>query len=113
MVHDTRSFARILGLVVFTTPFYSPEPKGMAEAFIKTFKRHYVRINQLNDARTVMVQLPKWFEGYNTSYPDKGLKMRLPREYRELIMKFMSRLKECPVSWGQLDEQLDSFCLII
>jgi putative transposase len=30
----------------------SPESNGMAEAFVKTFKRDYIRINPLPDART-------------------------------------------------------------
>jgi putative transposase len=65
----------------------------MAEAFIKTFKRDYVYLNQLNDARTVINQLPKWFEDYNNNHPHKALKMMSPREFRERNIK----LDECPV----------------
>ena len=39
---DTRLFAEAIGLKVCTTPFYSPESNGMAESFVKTFKRDYV-----------------------------------------------------------------------
>jgi transposase InsO family protein len=66
----------------------------MAEAFIKTFKRDYVHINPLNNAITVMEQLPTWFDDYNSSHPHKALKMKSPREYRELLNK----LEGCPVS---------------
>jgi transposase InsO family protein len=91
--HETRAFAMMMGLEVRTTPVQSPESNGMAESFIKTFKRDYVHINPLHDARSVMEQLPTWFEDYNTSHPHKALKMRSPREYRE----FLNKLEQCPV----------------
>lgn len=91
--HKTRSFARMMGLDIRTTPVHSPESNGMAEAFIKTFKRDYVHINPLNNARTVMRQLPKWFDDYNSSHPHKALKMKSPREYRQCLNK----LEGCPV----------------
>ena len=37
-------------LVPCFTPVQSPESNGMAEAFVKTFKRDYVRVNPLPDA---------------------------------------------------------------
>lgn len=40
-----------------TTPVRSPQSNGMAEAFVKTFKRDYVAVNPTPDAETVMVQL--------------------------------------------------------
>jgi len=91
--HQTRAFAMMVGLELRTTPVQSPEPNGMAESFIKTFKRDYIHINPLHDARTVMEQLPTWFEDYNNSHPHKALKMRSPREYRE----FLSKFEGCPV----------------
>jgi putative transposase len=91
--HETRTFAMMMGLEVRTTPVQSPESNGMAESFIKTFKRDYVHINPLHDARSVMEQLPTWFEDYNNSHPHKALKMRSPREHRE----FLNKLEQCPV----------------
>ena len=91
--HETRAFATMMGLEVRTTPVHSPESNGMAESFIKTFKRDYVHINPLNNARTVMNQLPKWFEDYNDFHPHKALKMKSPREHRE----FLNKLEQCPV----------------
>jgi transposase InsO family protein len=82
--HETREFGRSLGLVVCTTPAYSPESNGMAESFVKTFKRDYVYLNRLDDADAVMRQLPIWFEDYNENAPHKGLKMKSPREYRRV-----------------------------
>lgn len=42
IAYETVRFARQLGFSVCTTPSYSPESNGMAEAFVKTFKRDYV-----------------------------------------------------------------------
>jgi len=78
---DTCEFARSLGLLVCTTPTYSPESNGMAEAFIKTFKRDYLYVNRLPSAVEVIAQLPFWFADYNENHPHKGLGMRSLREY--------------------------------
>jgi transposase InsO family protein len=80
--NETRAFAPSLGFVVCTTPVMSPHGNGMAEAFVKTFKRDYVCMNDLPDAATVMARLPEWIEDYNRSHPHKGLKMKWPWEYR-------------------------------
>ncbi len=90
---QTRDFAGQLGLVCCTTPVSSPESNGMAEAFIKTFKRDYVYINQRPDAQTVMTQLPHWFDDYNEVHPHKGLKMLSPREF----IRSCSTQQPCPV----------------
>ncbi len=54
----------------------------MAEAFVKTFKRDYVYVNELPSAADVLAQLPAWFDDYNRSAPHRGLKMKSPREFR-------------------------------
>ena len=74
-------FANELGLQVCTTPSYSPQSNGMAEAFVKTFKRDYVSVNDLPSAIAVMNRLSEWFECYNEFAPHKALNMRSPREY--------------------------------
>ena len=48
---------KALGLVPITTPAYSLESHGFAEAFARTFKRDYVRIAELRDAETVLGRL--------------------------------------------------------
>jgi len=48
---------KALGLVPITTPAYSLESHGFAEAFAHTFTRDYVRIAELRDAETVLAQL--------------------------------------------------------
>lgn len=82
----TRTFASLLGFIVCTTPVRSPESNGMAESFVKTFKRDYVYVNDLPDAISVMEKLAEWMEDYNNLHPHKGLNMKSPREYRDAIL---------------------------
>ena len=49
---ETRDFAAALNLVPCFTPVQSPESNGMSEAFVKTFKRDYVRVNPLAGCRS-------------------------------------------------------------
>jgi putative transposase len=78
---DTRSFATHMGLLPKTTPVRSPQSNGMAEAFVKTFKRDYANVSPKPDAATVMAQLGAWFEHYNEIHPHKALGYRSPREF--------------------------------
>ena len=80
---DTRALARVIGLVPRTTPIESPQSNGMAEVFVKTFKRDYAQVRQRPDAATVMQQLDSWFEHYNSVHPHKALGYRSPREFRK------------------------------
>ncbi len=79
---ETRKLAREIGLVPRTTPIESPQSNGMAEAFVKTLKRDYARVNPCPDAATVLRQLDGWFEHYNMVHPHKALGYRAPREFR-------------------------------
>lgn len=85
--HDTREFGRSLGLLVCTTPAYSPESNGMAEAFVKTFKRDYAYVHELPSAAAVLAAAPLWVTDYNESHPHRGLGMKSPREYRAAVAK--------------------------
>lgn len=67
-------------------PFEAPSPNGMAESFVKTFKRDYVNVSRLDNAAVVLEQLPKWFEDYNNHHPHKGLKMISPMEYKQFLI---------------------------
>lgn len=78
---DTVAFGKQLGLDIRTTPSYSPQSNGMAEAFVKTFKRDYVYFGDLKDAQTVMEQLLGWMNDYNEKAPHKALRMLSPREF--------------------------------
>ena len=90
---ETRDFAGQLNLISCFTPVQSPESNGLAEAFVKTFKRDYVRVNPLPDAQTVLRQLDRWFEDYNDNHPHSRLGMRSPREY----IRASSQPATCPV----------------
>lgn len=69
------------GMDVRTTPAYSPESNGMAEAFVKLFKRDYIYVNDLWTAESVLRMLPAWFEDYNKNHPHSGLQMMSPIDY--------------------------------
>jgi putative transposase len=81
---DTRSFARNIGLEPRTTPIESPQSNGMAEAFVRTIKRDYVRVNPCPNAETVMRQLPAWITHYNEVHPHKVLGYRSPASSSQL-----------------------------
>lgn len=78
---ETRIFARQLGLKPCFTPVASPQSNGMSEAFVKTLKRDYVRVNPLPNAETVLRLIGDWIEDYNDNHPHSGLKWRSPREF--------------------------------
>jgi len=55
---------------------------GIAEAFVKSFRRDYVEPMDRPDAVTVMQQLSATFEHYNDIHPHSALKMLSPRMFR-------------------------------
>lgn len=81
---ETIEFAETLGLVPCFTPPYSPQSNGMAESFVKSFKRDYVYVNELRDADSIIAKLADWFHDYNHHRPHKALKMMSPIEYQQL-----------------------------
>jgi putative transposase len=89
--HRTIEIALALNLVPCFTPVESPESNGMAEAFVKTFKRDYVRVNPIPDAATALALIDSWMEDYNTVHPHSRLGYRSPREY------ILSQPVACPV----------------
>ena len=84
-------YAHELGLVPITTPAYSPQSNGLAEAFVKTVKRDYVDGAELWDAESVLAQLTGWIEDYNTRAPHSALGMRSPVDYRAAATLSSSR----------------------
>jgi len=80
---ETQKFAKMLGLKPVTTPVSSPQSNGMAESFVKTFKRDYAQMTERPDSKTVMNQLSKWFEDYNSNHPQSALGYLPPRLFRE------------------------------
>jgi putative transposase len=86
VARDTRTFARAIGLLPRTTPLESPQSNGMAEAFVRTFKRDYVRVGDCADAQTVLRSLPAWFTHYNEIHPHRALGYRSPRQFIRAIL---------------------------
>jgi putative transposase len=89
--HKTIEIALALGLAPCFTPVESPESNGMAEAFVKTFKRDYVRVSLIPNAAAALAVIDTWMEDYNTVHPHSRLGYRSPREY------ILSQLVACPV----------------
>lgn len=58
VARETRRFANDIGLVARTTPLESPQSNDMAEAFVRTLKRDYVRVSPIPDAEAVLRQVP-------------------------------------------------------
>lgn len=90
---NTVDMAVALNLTACFTPIESPQSNGIAEAFVKTFKRDYVRINPLPDARTVLAAVEGWFEDYNEVHPHSSLAYQAPREY----IRALAQPAVCPV----------------
>ena len=90
---NTVTMAMALNLIACFTPIESPESNGIAEAFVKTFKRDYVRIQPLPDAHTVLAAIEGWFEEYNEVHPHSSLAYQAPREY----IRALSQPAACPV----------------
>ena len=61
--YETIDFAIRLGPNPGFTPVRSPQSNGMAEAFVKTFKRDYAYLHDRPDAQTVLSQLPPMVRG--------------------------------------------------
>ena len=83
--------ALALNLVPCFTPVESPESNGMAEAFVKTLKRDYVRVSAIPDAAAALALVDIWMEDYNTVHPHSRLGYHSPREY------ILSQPVACPV----------------
>jgi transposase InsO family protein len=89
--YRTIEIALALNLVPCFTPVESPESNGMAEAFVKTLKRDYVRVSPIPDAATALALIDNWMEDYNTVHPHARLGYQSPREY------ILSQPVACPV----------------
>jgi len=78
---DTICTAERLHLLPITTPAYSPQSNGMAEAFINTLRRDYIASADLTSAQVVLAQIPAWFADYNTTAPHSALGFKSPIEF--------------------------------
>jgi putative transposase len=81
---------------LLTTAINSPQSNGMAESFVKTFKRDYVTRMDRRDDPAVMRQLRAAFEHYNEVQPHSALKMLSPRMFRRKARQLSE--VACPVT---------------
>ncbi|WP_350262762.1 IS3 family transposase (plasmid) [Pantoea sp. BJ2] len=79
--HETRAFARMLGLAPCTTGVRSPESNGIAERFVKTIKRDCISIMPKTDSQMALINLAVAFIHYNEHHPHSALGYRSPREF--------------------------------
>jgi putative transposase len=82
---ETQQVARDLNLKPCFTAAYSPASNGIAEAFVGTFKRDYVYMNDCASADAVINAIPAWIEDYNEHAPHAALAMRSPRQYQRAL----------------------------
>lgn len=82
---SVQALGKQMNLKCCYTRAYSPESNGMAESFVKTFKRDYVYQTDCDSAETVLKLLPEWFTDYNNVAPHSALGMKSPVEYKESI----------------------------
>jgi transposase InsO family protein len=54
----------------------TPESSGMAEAFVKTLKRDYVRVGPIPNAAAAFVLVDTWMEDHNAVHPHSRLGYR-------------------------------------
>ena len=80
--HETHAVARQLGIASIHTPVCSTQSNGMAESFVRTFKRDYVSQRDCSIAAIVLAQLPNAFTHFNEVHPHSALKLKSPRMYR-------------------------------
>ena len=80
---ETRKFAKAIGLKPLTTPVESPRSNGIAECFVKTFKRGYARLSQRPASQTVLRNLTPCFDHYKEKHPHRALGYLPPRRFRE------------------------------
>jgi putative transposase len=92
--HETIPFSQSIGLVPGFAPVRSPQSNGIAESFVKTFKRDYVYVQDRPDAQSVLAQLPRWFENYHENHPHNALRMKSPCEF---IRNLHQPAAACPV----------------
>jgi len=98
--YKTIEIALALNLSPCFTPVESPESNGMAEAFVKTFKRDYVRITALPGADTALALIENWMEDYNTVRPHSALGNLPPAAYAKISAPGMQRDGALPLCGG-------------
>lgn len=80
---ELREYLRKAGFEVCNTPVRSPESNGIAEAFIKSFKRDYVWQDIRESFEEIGSKISGWIEDYNTQAPHSAMGMLTPVKFYE------------------------------
>jgi hypothetical protein len=100
-VKESRDFAMAINLVACFTPVQSPDSHDIAESFVKTFKRDYVRIHPLPDALTALQQDHRMVRGQPSTFRAQNA---LPTG----VHPSPNTIAECPVKQGQLHGRISA-----
>lgn len=79
----TKQLLKALGIEDCKTAVSSPQSNGMAESFVKTLKRDYLPLIDLENAQAALSCLPEIIERYNEEHPHSALGYLSPMEYRQ------------------------------
>jgi len=96
---ETLRFGKDVDLIPVQTAVRSPESNGMAESFVRTFKRAYVAFGDLRGPTEVMAQLPKWFMDYRLYHPHSALGWKSPSEFRAMRENRVSQQMESQLTF--------------
>jgi hypothetical protein len=75
----TIGIAPALNLQPCFTPVESPESNGVAEAFVKTFKRDYVRVSPIPDAQAALAAVSDWMTHLQRGPPPQQARLPLTK----------------------------------
>jgi putative transposase len=100
-----RDLDKSLNIKPVTTPIESPQSNGMAESFVKTLKRDYVAFGDLTDAKTILAQLPIWFEHNNSLYTHRALKYLSPK----MLRQYQLTTTDCPVLQERVHSDINDY----
>jgi hypothetical protein len=83
------------------TPVESPESNGVAEAFVKTFKRDYVKVSAISDAATALATVDDWINDLQRSppTPQTGLLLTKGIHQRSIATCRLSGLTGSTPTW--------------
>ena len=107
--HETRAFAREIGLEPRTTAVRSPQSNGIAESFVKTMKRDYIEMMPKPDSRTAVGNLAIAFEHYNEHHPHSAFGVSFPSGISAQSGITTLSGKECLDLWGQIHRRNHTF----
>ncbi len=88
---ETTDFAAALNLVPCFTPVRSPESNGVCEAFVKTLKRDYARVNPIRHARPGSRNGSPWLLALLGRKPRKLAAIALANKMARIVWAMMER----------------------